>query len=197
MFKQISFINKFALIALFVFSSCQKDDQVVNSIDDYFPLQVGNYWEFKSYNGQTFKYQIDSVKNLDGVNYFRMLRSATDTIYYRKDPYWKVYERRRTTAEVLKFDFGVPAGYRWALPPDPAFNNRIWMITLQSKTDTVKSNHDTFEHCCRYYIDIETVADEEYWWVLAPGVGFVKNWNAWFPPSRLIKAKINGVEREY
>ncbi len=191
----------FALIALCIFYSCKKDS-AVNQIQDYFPLQVGNYWEYKAFNGNTFKYQTDSIKNLDGKDYFRMLRSGfliqsgSDTVYYRKDPYWIVYERRRTTQEILKVNFGVPVGAKWDNGID-IYSGHTWWVTLSSNTDTVKCTNFTFENCYRYYYDVRETADDEYWWFLAPGVGIVKELNGSVPASRLVKSKINGVERVY
>jgi hypothetical protein len=182
------------------FIRCKKDS-TVNQGDDYFPLQVGNYWEFKAFNGNPFKYQIDSIKNLEGKDYFRMLRSGflisgTDTVYYRKDPASIVYERRRTTQEVLKVNLSVPVGTKWDYAID-SHSGHKWWASLGSKTDTVKCSNYTFENCYRYFYNVEETADEEYWWFLAPGVGIVKDMNASFPASRLTKAKINGVETEY
>lgn len=189
-----------SLIALCIFSSCTKD-AVLNNSQDYFPLQLGNYWEFKAFNGQPFKYQIDSIKNLDGKDYYRMLRSGfliqgTDTVYYRKDPASVVYEKRRTTQEVLKLNFDVPLGTTWDNGIDPS-SGHMWHVTFSSNTDTVKCSNLTFENCYRYFYNVVETADDEHWWFLAPGVGIVKDMNASFPASRITKAKINGIVREF
>jgi len=198
--KNKTLILFISLIASFSFIKCQKDS-AVNQSDDYFPLQVGNYWEFKAFNGRTFTYQIDSIKNLDGKDYFRMLRSGflipfgADTVYYRKDPASVVYERRRTTQEVVKVNFGVPVGTKWDNGIDNSGHTK-W-VSIGSKTDTVKCTNFTFENCYRYFYNVEETADDEYWWFLAPGVGIVKDMNASFPASRIVRARINGVETVY
>ena len=140
--------------------------------------------------------ELDKVVNLDGKDYFRIVSSGylsfSDTSYYRKDPYWKVYKKQRGSNEVLLFDFGVPVSYKWVM--QVVENNlKFWAIVV-SKTDTVQSHQYTFENCYRYYYNVIESADEEFGWDLAPGVGFVKSSNAWLPDCRLTRAKIDGKE---
>ena len=192
------------LITLYAIVSCSKSkDLEVHQIQDYFPLQVGNYWEFKnpSWAG-TYLFQIDSIKKIGGKEYFRMIKKEgiyQDTVFYRKDPFWIVYERRIGLDEVIKYNFGVPTGYHWEYVDHyKIFNGQTWIVTLGAKSDTVKSSNYIFENCCRYFNDIDRMADEESVWWLAPGVGVAKyTYLGGIGSQRLIKSRINGIEKEY
>lgn len=204
MIKNKSCFSIFTLIAVYGLISCSKSkDAEVHQIEDYFPLEVGNYWEFKNPSlAGTYFFKIDSIKTIDGKEYFRMIKEQgpyNDTVFYRKSPFWMVYERRRGLDEVVKYNFGVPAGFHWEyMDHYKSFNGETWIITLGAKSDTVRSSNYLFENCYRYFNDIERMADEESIWWLAPGVGVVKyTYLGGIGSQRLVKAKINGVEKEY
>lgn len=198
------FFSVIGLICLvFVFYTCTKES-IYTEPEDYLPLKVGNYWEFNGYGMHTTTYLIDSIVNIDGKDYFRLVSSTTgypnnDTVFYRKDPLGKVYARSKSLDEVLKFDFSAAVGSHWQNLTDPPYiDNYPWTVTLNTKSDTVKSNNCTFENCYRFYYDIPQSADEEYGWVLAPGIGFVKQVSyGWGFCYRIKKVKINGVVREF
>ena len=200
---QMMFIT---LIALCIFASCTKDAVVDNS-NDYLPLQVGNYWVIswvQNSNVSTITMSIDKTENLSGTDYYWLVQTINyppahyDTAYIRKTVDGKVYERGKSSSEILKFDFSGSVGENWSYIKDPldTLDSRFpWKVTFQSKSDTVNRSTFTFENCYRYYYDQLQSADEEYSWCLAPGVGFVKltGWVSY----RLTKAKINGVETVY
>jgi hypothetical protein len=183
---------------VFVFYMCTKES-VYTEPEDYLPLQVGNYWELTMRYG-TVTYRVDTVEKIDNKDYFRMIatgnRPTNDTLFFRKDSQGKVYERSRTSDEILKFDFSVSVGTKWQYYPDPLWNfsQDPWNVTLLSKTDTVKCGNCTFENCYTFYYDILHAADEETHWFLAPGIGFVEYC---YHGYRLKKAKINGIERTF
>jgi len=193
MYQNIRVIG-FGLLQL-VLTACEMN-QEETVVTDYLPLQVGNYWELTFPFGKTTTYEIDAIENKDGKDYFRMVSTffgvIRDTAFYRKDPISIVYQKRRTTDEVLMFDLAAPVNHKWVLKVDQ-HNHNMW-VYVQSKTDTVKRNQQTFENCYRYFYNVTETADEEYSFVLAPGVGFVKYSNASFGSARLTKARINGVE---
>ena len=176
--------------------------------EDYLPLQVGNYWELgDKVTSKTML--IDKIENLAGIDYYRMVEKINytpalyDTIYYRKTADGKVYERGKSTAEVLKFDFSGSLGEHWSYAIDPLLTDASWtrfpwVVTFQSKVDTVKRSNYTFENCYSYLYDQIQVADEEDVWSLAPGIGFVRTYSPmWGMARRLKKVIINGVETVY
>jgi hypothetical protein len=203
MTKSISFISSIAVIGLFLTVSCTKDT-VIDSSKDYFPLKVGNYWEL-SYIGGTRT--IDQIVNLDGKDYFRMVRvivwpngtTTNDTVYYRKTADGKVYQRNKTTSEILKFDLTAVKGEMWHYTTENPIYPLPWNATLQNKTDTVVVNNNTLETCYRYYFDYPQSVDEESAIWLAPGVGVVRErWTGGGPQRIAIKkARIDGILKEF
>lgn len=192
------------LIGLFVLASCTKDAALPVSVD-YFPLQVGNFWEMSFVGTRT----IDQIVTLDGKDYYRMVsvrvwKSGTvtkDTVFYRKVE-GKVYQRgTKSTDEILRFDLSASSGQTWTYPKDPAttFNPHPWNVTLRTVSDTVHLGNDTLRSCYRYLFDIPQSADEESNIYLAPGIGIVKEvWLGGSPDRIALKrSKINGIEKIY
>jgi hypothetical protein len=202
MTKSISFISSIAVIGLLFTVSCKKD-AVFNSGKDYFPLNVGNYWELSFRGTRT----IDQIVNLDGKDYYRMVSvtvwpngsTTKDTVYYRKTADGKVYQRDKNTSEILKFDLTASKGKMWHYTTENPIYPLPWNATLQNKTDTVVVNNNTLENCYRYYFDYPQTADEESAIWLAPGIGVVREEWIGGPANRIAitKARINGILKEF
>jgi hypothetical protein len=199
MTKLISLFNSIAVIGLFLTVSCKKD-AVTDSSKDYFPLKVGNYWELSFLGTRT----IDQIVNLDGKAYYRMVSvtvwpsgtTTKDTVYYRKTADGKVYQRKKTASEILKYDLTASQGQMWHYTTDNPIYPLPWKATLQNKIDTVMVNGNTLETCYRYYFDYPQSVDEESAIWLAPGIGVVRErWTGGGPQRIAIKkARINGVD---
>lgn len=194
-----------SLIVLLILASCVKD-AVVDSSQDYFPLQVGNFWELSIVGTRT----IDQTVTLDGKDYYRMVSvrvwpngtTSKDTAFYRKSSDGKVYQRgTKSTDEILKFDLTAVVGQPWSYAKDPtrSFNPHPWNVTLNSNIDTTVVKNYTIENCYRYYFDLLQMADDEYNVWLAPGIGIVRERYSGGTPDRIAikRARINGIERVF
>src|SRR5665647_3854810 len=73
--------NLFALGAMIlVFISCEKDNSTkVELSNDYFPLKVGNYWNFEHVG----KYIVSETQMVNGVEYFKIATDYNTTMLYR------------------------------------------------------------------------------------------------------------------
>jgi hypothetical protein len=194
-----------SIIGLVLLASCVKDAVTSTSVD-YFPLQVGNYWNLSSIGTRS----IDTIVSLNGINYYRMVHvqvgptgiTSRDTTFYRKTTDGKVYERgTKSTDEILKFDLGANSDQTWTYAKDPtiSINTYPWNATLKSVIDTVQLGNNTIRNCYRYYYDIPQGADEETTIWLAPGIGFVKEFYSGGTIDRksLTKVRINGIVRQF
>ncbi len=191
------------LVALYIYTACQKDEVVDNS-QDYLPLQVGNYWEL---NNGTYTYTllIDKIENLDGLDYFRMIRTGQpenqDTVYFRRTQDRKIFQRgTKSTDEIVRFNLAADSGEVWNYAKDPTttWNEEPWTAKLYSKSDTVIRSNVLIKNCYVFSFDIIGIADDPSWaYSLAPGIGFVKYYYCFYPIRRITKARINGVEREF
>ena len=206
--KKTTFILGATLIlSVLILISCQDDNEVddfnylvaryslLNS-SDYFPLQLGNYWEIDGRNVKS----IDGEENLSGTNYYRMIfdekYGGKDAVYFRKTPDGKIYEKTRSGDEQLKFDLNAEVGSTWTFqlfgsdyPPHD--------VTLESKSDTVILHNYVFTDCYRFRFDILPMADDELTVYLAPGIGVLKE-SCFCPGSGLLnKVNIDGVELQF
>jgi hypothetical protein len=186
----LCFIFSIAALGFGLFTSCEEN---LKSADlDYLPLQVGNYWEFNVIGTKT----IDTVVTLDGKEYFRMVSAYyifRDTTYYRKTSDGKVYSRKRNTEEGLLYNFKAEVKDSW--------KNGTMIVTLNKKDEEKELGGHTIPNCYVFYHDPKpTMADDEYTWWFAPGIGFIYEFALGGPYNQnfiLKKARINGVETSY
>jgi hypothetical protein len=188
----LPFIILIAVVQLMLFTSCQKSLQTGNLDGDYFPLQVGNYWEFNFIGTKT----IDEIVTLDGKEYFRMVSAYStfrDTTYYRKTSDGKVYSRKLKTAEGLMYDFRAEVKDSW--------KNGDMTITLNKIDGEKDLGTLKLKNCYVFYQDPKlSWADDEYIWWFAPGIGFVYYYalgGVYNQNYILKKSRINGVETTY
>lgn len=176
--------------------SCDSSDDIPAQ-SDYLPLQVGNYWDFKSSNTSSdeiveHREVVDEVR-LNDLDYFLLVstwsgHSNKDSVYYRIEPNGRVYKYRKNIFEENRFRLNATEGETWSyqVPVDD-----IAHITVRETTVTISKRK--FRNCKEYYYDVEQWADEEYSITLAPGIGFVKEYSpAWGLGQVLHAAKING-----
>lgn len=188
-----SFIGPLAVIGMLLFTSCGKKLESGGTNSDYFPLQVGNYWEFNQMGTKS----IDRIITLDGKDYFRMISVFSnlmkDTLYLRKTSDGKIYSRKLTSAESLLYDLYAPVNDSW--------QNGEMKVTLTKIDQEKVLGNTTVKHCLVFYCDPRLMmADDEYTWTLAPGIGYVYYFalgGTYNQNFILKKALINGVETSY
>ena len=185
--KLASLINPIGIFGLILFSSCKDNLTSVDLSKDYFPLQVGNYWQIDYMGTMT----IDRVISLDGKDYYRMLQvvsTRTDTTYYRKDSNGNVYTRKLKTEEGLMLDFNAPLNQFY-------YSSTIGGKLLKKDGEVILGN-STLRSCYVFYIDPRPAwTDDEYTLSLAPGIGYVFIHGGY--SCKLLKARINGIERTF
>lgn len=173
----------FLVVTILLASSCAKEESIsIPMSGDYLPMQVQNYWEIE----HTDKISIINTKVIDSKTYFEFLQGA-DTTYYRSENN-KIYARKSTGTEAVKFDLTASTNGRW--------NFHDWNVTLVSKNDTLLINHTKIPNCYHFFFDVPMMADEEHSIWLAPGIGFIKIDCGFcpYPFLNLVKARVNNVE---
>lgn len=190
-------ILKLILCSYLLLSSCSKEvllNSEVRALNKYgyFPLHIGNEWDYAS----GLKIRIDSKETVDGIEYFRFLRSyntSVDTIYYRKKNY-KVFERKSNKSEILKFNLKARKNSTWKYTETP--NSKFqYSVYFQDKYAKVETENYEFRNCYKFYYDIPNLADDEHLIYLAKGIGLVKKKFYGFGIELVLtRAKINGSE---
>jgi len=98
---------------------------------DYFPMQVGNWWEYDVRNQRrdlgTFKVSVVDTTSLNGRSYFLLTgyrwlgtvflpgNISADTLFVRKEGA-KVFFRYFDGQDILFYDFGAREDERWHIP---------------------------------------------------------------------------------
>ena len=172
-------------LSIMIYSCSKKDNEIIISEGDYFPLEIGNYWQFD--NSQ--KNEVIGSKLIENLNYFESVYSD-DTSYYRIDNN-KIIVKENNDSIGLKFDLTANVNDTW--------NYNSWKVTLSSKKDTIKIGNIKYINCYRYCFDIHNLPDASHCIWLAPGLGFIQeSCNMCLNSIKKVnKARINNQEINY
>lgn len=174
------------ILTAFLFTiSCKKDDTSPIK-QEYLPMQVQNYWEIQDY----VKYTITGTKVLDHKTYFVFVQGS-DTSYYRNENN-KIYVRRASGNESVKFDLTADASQAWEFQD----GGTAWNVSRSNTTDTITINNTKIPNCYQFTFDLPMTVDATHSIWLAPGIGFIKMTCGFcpYPFLNLRKAKINNQE---
>ncbi len=159
---------------------------------DYFPLGLGNYWEFDNGSGFIATRSIDRIEIIDGHDYYRMI-SHRDTVYYRKSG-GNIYMKKKGKPEAVLIKFDASVGDQWTFEDSTWFGSNwdssesIWNVNLLSTSETLKLGVNTFDNCYLYAFSNSCYECGYFTW-LGPGLGVIQESYS----GLLKKAKINGV----
>jgi hypothetical protein len=195
------------LMAVLSISGCHDENEKPGSINgDYFPLHVGDYWEFVPVYTQdpsfALRREITGKVMLDNSEYFQAITKSnssagySDTVYYRVDNNGFVFSRRNNTArEINSYRLNASHGESWVVPyeysSEPSADGKT-----QCFVGTFKLKDKEFDNCKTFSFDVEQWADEEHYTVLSKEVGPLREGSAWFTYD-LKKAFINGSTFEF
>jgi hypothetical protein len=101
-----------------------------------------------------------------------------------------LYHYRGVDGVFYKFNASVGETWRVALPFEGGVPD-TFVVTMQSRNDTVRVHAGTFTNCLRIFFDHPGSIDDEFWHWLAPGVGLV--FHCVQEPRELYEANVNGV----
>lgn len=200
---------KVCLIVLTVIvsiSSC--DDSDSNGLGfgnrSYLPLEVGNYWEFAALGTQDqgiIEHREVVGKETIGDHVYYLVVStwsvyssrSTDSVYYRIADDGYVYKLRKDSiGEMQDIRLNAEDGDTWSY----TYLGYETMITCSEVE--IELGSTSVPGCKSYLLDVLQWADEEYTIVLAPSLGFVKEFsNAWGGGKRLKKVRIDGGIRSF
>jgi len=187
------------LIPILILSACHSDDLPITQ--DYLPLQIGNYWNFKSINepgNNTFVHrEVVRISVIDNREYYLLVDSARygDTIY-KDSSYYRVasdgnvfvFRKNQSGLEDNRFRLNGNDGDTWSYQ-----RGDDGKVTISLSVSTLTINNKEIKNCKGYYLDVERWADEENTVTLAPGIGFVKEYSdAWGMGWVVESARING-----
>jgi hypothetical protein len=179
-----------------------KEKEPVN--DNYLPLNVGNYWNFKSIGlsqgpgGSEIQFhrEVASIVTINHHEYYLLIDTSPinnntykDSSYYRIDTngFVYIYRKARPDFEDNLFRLNGNDHDTWSFPVEGGDHAQITL-----GVGSVTLGHVTLTNCKGYQYDVPNWADEEYSVTLAPGIGFVREYGAWGFGQILTSAKIDG-----
>lgn len=201
------------LLCASLFIGCDdadQDDRVLkrtcgNEEFAYFPLGVGNTWEYEPVGGfgglASQVITIPSTKTINDHEYFVMVRTynfsddrepISSKSYYRVDEYGYVYYRTDDAdGETNRFRLAAADGEKWKITKGPMED---FVVVRGTGLDAVPLWETTVENCISFYFDEPKFIDDEHSVDLAPGLGIVRTYGGEAPTMALVKAKISGQE---
>lgn len=192
----------FIFIIVSSFISCRKvPDQFYKYRTDFFPLEVGNEWIYRS---DKFKLTIH-VKDLVEIEnfWFAVVEESlqSDNKGLNVDQYYYYYGQGEIIYKLIPKDqsldipkvkqglnalagtawpwihFGSDSGYYWVTYSRSFYNYKYidqYKITLVSQSDTIFINDKKYYNCYKYYFDDLSESDTEFYEWYVKGIGLIK-----------------------
>ena len=169
-----------SIILLFgLLVSCDTDTKycLPESGDDYFPLGVGDIWE---YENQTR--EVIGTESINGREYKRVevkyYRAdtvySTHELYYRKKNVYKVYQVNNDKSDEFLFaDFSRKDGESWTYDIQMRDEDK-WNVTVRTDID-FDFGDLVLNNCKSFYYDVPNWVDEEHAITFAPGIGEISS----------------------
>jgi hypothetical protein len=214
--KVLSYLKKitFGIVAVALVAACDGDDEKIVAFDSsYFPLHVGDRWEYESVNVEdptVYLYitnvirEITGTAVIDGDTYYIVKGSYSYHPSHQREPiehslYYRLWDNGfiythdiQTGTKGNPYRLGASDGERWKVSTTSGQG-----VISVDEIETFELGNATVESCKIFYFDIERLADDEHASVLAPGLGSIAETGAWGVNLRLKKATINGQEFEF
>lgn len=185
-----------ALIALF--TACDDDASIpVIESTDYFPLHIGDTWEYKDHIRKVCGSEIINKKEYRVITH-EIYRA--DTLYYTYNTYFrttrdnKVYQLNSDqSGEYLFADFNLSADESWTYINNSNGRDDEWTVTVLPEI-TFEFDDTELENCKRLFYNALLIVDEEHTIVFAAGIGEINSFsNAWGVSDTIQRATIDGV----
>ncbi|MBU0561491.1 MAG: T9SS type A sorting domain-containing protein [Bacteroidota bacterium] len=163
-------LNKLFWICLFISSSYYYSATLVDS--SYFPMSIGNEWEYYSDFEPHSEIIVDTLR-MNGVLYYGFTRLA-DPVFWQREYEDKVYYLDLSdSTEFLLFDFTIDIGDSIELPSgyECSYGRKIFLV---SKSDTIITPSGIFYNCYHFEhkINCNDAGILDTWF--AKGIGKVK-----------------------
>jgi len=181
-------MKKLLVISLIITTlvSCEKDDnQRINLKENYFPLKIGNQWNFEIAG----KDSIIDITKVNGIDYYEFVNDNGTTSYYRKQDN-RIYVKSSSTEskEEMKFDLAANIDNTWAFGAG--------YVTLVSRSATIRIGDTQIDSCLQFNFHNKDLIDYGFSIWLAPGIGFIQQtcqecFGSAFETLKLEKAMIN------
>jgi hypothetical protein len=187
-------MKKLLVISLVIMAliSCEKDDnQRINVDEDYFPLQIGNQWNFE-FAG---KDSIVDLTEIDGIEYYKFVNDYGTVSYYRKqDSRIYVKSQSSDSKEEMKFDLAANVNETWTYG--------IGYATLVSRNATINIGDTQIDSCLQFNFHNKDLIDYGSTIWLAPEIGLIQKtcqecFGSSFETLRLKTALINNQLIEF
>lgn len=164
-------LNKLFWLCLFISSSYLYSSTLADS--SYFPMSIGNEWEFYSDFDPHSEIIVDTLRK-NGVLYYGFTRSVTEPEYWLREYGNRVYYfNLADSTEFMLFDFTINIGDSIELPSgyECSFGRKIFLV---SKSDTIITPAGTFYNCYHFEhrINCMDAGIHDTWF--AKGIGKVK-----------------------
>jgi hypothetical protein len=172
--------------------SCQKDHLTKIEISsDYFPLKVGNYWNYELAG----KYLVKDSQLVDGKEYFEIINDyGTSSFYVVRDNKIYVRDLSINSKEEMKFDLTAGTNDTWTYGPGS--------VTLVNRNATITIGNLQVDSCLQFDFYNKNLIDygSSIW--LAPGIGLIQRtcqecFGSAFEIIKLNKVYINNKELEF
>ena len=196
----------FFVLICFLFLTGKTNSQTLPDTTDWFPLQVGNIWQYVSSSGYSVREITGMMTHNNGKEYFKMKYWSEEYgelgyNLYREDELGNVYFSGHEGAlEYKMFDFNVEDGSIWQIdtPFIPHFENFMGVLETWYDNNNILGISLPKKHIM--YVNVDTTGEfpDTTWgayvdlpsYMLCKGIGVVE---PYVYVSEIIGAKLNGI----
>lgn len=201
--KNGGYIVTMLLVTLAILvSNCDKHHVTKEYSTEYFPLTIGNKWEYKGVHEKVLVEVTDKV-NMDCTTYYLFKErifnkdgqlTSTENYYYRKTNDGQVFFKNGPDMkEVKAFDLVGGKGKYWTTKVDTA----NVMVKIAEDEHVFNVFGTRIKGCLVYSYDLPQSSDDDVVVILAKGLGIVAGIKATGRGDTLRYALINGVGRRF
>ncbi len=151
------------MVVLSMFSCQKEDNQRIELDNDYFPLAVGNQWNFELAGKDLIVEQTE----INGIEYFKFVNDYGTTSYYRKQND-RIYVKNssKDSEEEMIFDLAANIDKTWEYGSG--------YVTLVSRNASITIGETQIDSCLQYSFYNKNLIDYGSTMWLAPGIGLIQ-----------------------
>lgn len=180
--------------------TCVVQDSTLN----YFPLNLGNTWSYKSANylsvPTTSDYVfVDTLTINDNLYYLQNITRSNDSLTgfcstdtFRVDDSGRII-KRIYGHDIVWFDFSMPNGAVYQIDYNFLDHSNDFIMNVHvSRNITTETYAGVFTNCINLYFDIPEACDEELSYFFSPDIGIVRIYGESSLDEWLLSANIEG-----
>jgi hypothetical protein len=178
------------IFSLICFAGCTDTPRDITLSDEYFPLQIGNKWDYESTLGYKHTIEIIDTAGINGLLFFKTERKddrGRSGSHYARYSNNKIYHKLGDREEIFFMDFIAPPNEPYTAYQGPMQT----VVTLLASHETITILGNEFKNVIESYHQLPDGNNYHSYYVRGIGLAALI-WDRENQEVKLVRAKING-----